>query len=108
MTDYDTQTATPSICHRIVRNVASTNGVEPTELEPLYHTVDPEHLEGVLADGTLDDETLPGKVAFPYEGCYVEITGDGTVEVRRLEAKAGQGPNPTAGESPSADPEAPD
>lgn len=73
---YDSQ---PSI--RVVDAVAWAKGVEPVELQPLSHVVDPAALDTVLECPELTASS-------PYEGYAVEITGDGdiTLEPRLTDA----------------------
>lgn len=63
---------------QVVRAVANADGVGPTDLQPLYETVDPEALDALFEPG------VDGTVAFTYEGHDVVIdsadgvTVDGT------------------------------
>lgn len=60
---------------RIVQTVASEAEVSPTELEPLYETIDPDALSRFFESGT------EGRVAFAYEGYRVSVSGDGSIDV---------------------------
>lgn len=68
----------------ITRAVVTEVGVDPSELEPLGSSIDPEALEG-LFDSL---ETTPGAVAtvsFPYAGYWVSIDSEGTLTVTRCD-----------------------
>jgi CheY-like chemotaxis protein len=64
----------------IVRVAATRRGdeVDPTELPPLYGTIDPEAIEDILAS----DLDSSRSVSFSYDGARFRITGDGLVGVR--------------------------
>ena len=62
----------------IVVRTADRLDVEPTELEPLAVTIDPELVAAfAAADATRRDSRLQ----FQYSGCNVRITGSGEVSV---------------------------
>lgn len=61
---------------RIPRKVAAREGVEASELTPLYEAIEPDALEALVSHG------FTGKFAFRYEGCRVIVSGNGGVEVR--------------------------
>lgn len=67
---------------QVIYAVANANGVDPTDLHPLYDTIDPEALDDLFESGT------EGTIKFTYEGHDVavhsdRVTVDGTqVDVR--------------------------
>lgn len=66
-----------SVATTIVLAIAEIDGVDPTEMEPLYGAVDPELLEA-LCD---DDRQMSGDVMFTYRGHRVTVDTDGTIVV---------------------------
>lgn len=63
----------------VVEMVAIAADVEPSALEPLYHTVDPEALDALVGrSGATGVET---EVRFTYAGFDVTVGGDGAVTV---------------------------
>ena len=62
----------------IVREVADREGVDFTDLPPLYDRVDPEALETLAGSLGQDNE---GEIEFTYCGYDVLIDGDGHVIV---------------------------
>ena len=67
----------PSPSHSIVTQIATIEGVEPTDLEPpLHDVVDPEALDRVVESGRAGLE-----VAFTYRDHRVRVSGDGSVDV---------------------------
>lgn len=66
-----------NISIEIVERVADREGVDPTDLEPLYDVVDPEALE-TLVDGACDGTI---EVEFSYYGYEIVVDGNGTVSI---------------------------
>ena len=60
---------------RVISAVADANGVGPTELEPLYETVDPEALDALF------DAGIEGTIQFTYEDHDVVVSSDGETSV---------------------------
>jgi hypothetical protein len=85
--EWDEETSTYRLQHNwqapvpisllVVEVVAAVTGREATELEPLYGTVDPELIDGLVVSSWRSDVTL----SFPYEGHTVTITSTGSVGV---------------------------
>lgn len=65
----------------IIDGVSAVNGLEQTEMEPLYSVVDPDELASLLF--TADDNTV--QASFVFEGCSVSVTGSGEVVVEPRE-----------------------
>lgn len=74
------------IHEQVIRAVANANGVGPTDLEPLYETIDPEALDELFKPG------IEGTISFTYEGHDVTICGDGdaTVDGTKVDANSFQ------------------
>jgi len=73
------------VSQRVVEAVAEERGVDHSDLEPLYYTIDPGSLEDLFArDGRSAAGTRPG-LAFTYEGHRVNVSADGSVEVTPIE-----------------------
>lgn len=65
----------------VIEAVADRAGVDPTELPPLYESVETDALEALfrsLPDGPLRQA---GDVTFSYAGYLVQVTADGAIEV---------------------------
>lgn len=68
----------PDLATKIIENVASREGVAPTDLTTsLYEVIDPEALENLFTAGS-------GQVLFRYHGYFVTVQSDGTVDVEAL------------------------
>lgn len=63
----------------VVTAVGDLEGIEPTELPPLYEAIEPKSLDRAYRD--LDDAC----VTFAYTGYEVTVTGAGTVVLRKAE-----------------------
>ncbi|ELZ01853.1 HalOD1 output domain-containing protein [Natrialba asiatica] len=79
----------PSI--EILQQIATAEGVDPTELEPpLYSVIDPDALDTLvqsMADGTTtgfgtQTEATRSKIEFTYSGYTVRVDETGRVDVR--------------------------
>lgn len=75
MSFHSNATQNGPVCERVVCAVANANGVDTTDLEPLYDSIDPEALDALFKPG------VDGTVRFAYEGCDVVVHGDGNVRV---------------------------
>lgn len=66
----------------VVETVADAENVPPTELDPLYSTIDPDLLDALFRP-QLDPGNEPptGEVRFPYHGYEVRVTAAGLVEL---------------------------
>ena len=65
--------------HAVVERVAALEGVEQTELTPLYGAIDPEALNTLVETGSNSDSAL--QIGFTYHGYDVTVTGNGTVYI---------------------------
>ena len=67
---------------RIVTEIASLEGVDPTMLEPpLHDVIDPEALNALFAPTRRSPRTDSGQVSFTYHGYDVTVTATGSVSV---------------------------
>lgn len=60
---------------RVIHAVADVEDVGPTDLDPLYETIDPEALD------TLFKPDVGGRIEFTYEGHDVVVHADGDAVV---------------------------
>ncbi|WP_254861447.1 HalOD1 output domain-containing protein [Halovivax gelatinilyticus] len=65
----------------VVHVVATLTDSSILDLNPLYHTIDPEYLDELLADRNNSDTITEASVTVPYNGCHVTVTQD-TVRAR--------------------------
>ena len=65
----------------VVERVAACEGVDHTELVPLYEAIDPDALDGLVATHLGNESAL--QITFTYQGYDVTITGDGVVHLAR-------------------------
>lgn len=75
-TDTGRATAAKSASQQVVETVAEAEGVDPTELDPLYSVVDPDALDSLFHSQSAHSETrAPStKVRFQYHGYDVRVT----------------------------------
>jgi hypothetical protein len=65
--------AVRSISRTVVTRIADLTGRDPTELEPLWDSVDPEALDSFVAHA--GESSSSCRIAFEYEGYVVEVVG---------------------------------
>lgn len=73
------ETCPPS--HRVVERVADEVGAEPTQLEPLYSSIDPDALDKLFADSTGTTDSGVVELTFTYAGYRIVVAQDRSVEV---------------------------
>lgn len=66
----------------VVHAVADLTGTDPLDLEPLYHVIDPDVLDGVFLRDP--EGVVEAEITIEYNECTVTVTPD-TVHVRRLD-----------------------
>lgn len=71
-----------SLCEAVVRVIAVATGKEPTALDPLARTIDPEDMAALFRGRTDPDASL----LFRYDGCEVTVRADGDVTAAVLSA----------------------
>lgn len=64
----------------LVHAVAAYRGVDPTELAPLYTSIDPDALNALFSP-----PRSPVELTFRYEGLAVTVSGDGIIQITGLE-----------------------
>ena len=75
-----------TVSETVVSTVAEFIGSEPTSIDPLYDTVDPDALDALFDGDRTVSDCAPSRVAFTYCGCDVVVTADGTAQVSRAGA----------------------
>ena len=70
--DLDDDTVRSVSC-TVVERIADLTDRDPTDLRPLWDSVDPEALDALVAHAS--DSSTPCRIAFEYEGYEVEIIG---------------------------------
>lgn len=63
----------------VVTAVADAEGVDPTELAPLYHAVGAGTVDALLRSSARADGGTPGLIRFTYHGHRVRVSADGEV-----------------------------
>lgn len=81
-----TQSATTNVeavppSQAVVERVAACEGVDHTELVPLFAAIDPEALDRLVETSLGNESAL--QITFTYHGYDVTITGDGVVHLAR-------------------------
>ena len=66
------------ISTNIALAVAELTGVDPLEMEPLYHSVDPDILDGFVER---PPRSSTGQLSFDFQGYRVTVHADGHVHV---------------------------
>jgi len=69
-----------SVSLRVVEIVASFYEVEPTDLDSLYSSIDPDALDSLFTPPQAD-RSLKADVTFLYENMEVSVNGDGTIRL---------------------------
>lgn len=62
----------------VVETVAALTGQKPTEMEPLNSVLNTDALNSMFKPAS-HNSRLAGSIEVEYEGCFVKISGDGTV-----------------------------
>lgn len=66
----------------VVEAIAAEADRDPTELPPLFDTIDPDALDAIFSTQPDGTPRRDGEVVFPYAGYRVCVSADRTVEVR--------------------------
>lgn len=56
----------------VVKAVSALTGRDVLDLDPLYHIIDPDHVDGVFEN--LDSDAGKTEIAFEFNGCHVSVT----------------------------------
>ena len=65
----------------VVRTVAIAADAEPTEIEPIFRSIDPDALDALVGSAGDGSRSAPVTVSFSFVGHDVTVGSDGTVEV---------------------------
>lgn len=60
----------------VVRAVASLTNTPVLDLDPLYETIDPDHLNGLCGRDDACGQTGARAVTFEFSGCTVTVEGE--------------------------------
>lgn len=78
--DVRTETDNWSIVEQVVDEVSRIEGVDQTDLPPLYDVVNPDALDSLLGDADRESEG-DVRISFSYSGYVVTARDDGIVEI---------------------------
>lgn len=70
----DVRASVEPVSTTVVDAVAAAAGKEPHELEPLYHVLDPDALDGIFEDTGTPGTHRVGRVEFTYCGFEVAVS----------------------------------
>lgn len=65
----------------IVRAVSAQTGRDILDIEPLYHVIDPNHVDGIFEK--LGGDAGMTEISFEYSGCLVTVT-HGEIHVEEM------------------------
>lgn len=83
MTVVDCQEDTRPPSRRVVDAVADEKGADPTELEPLYYTIDPDALDRLFVADSEQSSRPVTRLSFTYADHRIVVAHNCTVEVTR-------------------------
>lgn len=72
---------TRSPSKKVVTELAEAKGIDTTEIEPLFNTLDPDALNMLFENGAGRPSRCQGKVEFTHEGHTVTVRADGSVSI---------------------------
>ena len=83
MTEHDIRLpiSGAKVSETVITAVAAANGVDETDIEPLYTVIDPDALNDLFKPQANGRSRTNGQVSFTMAGCEVVIDGHGAVEV---------------------------
>lgn len=70
-----------SLSEAVVEAVADAEGVEPTELQPLYDVIDPDALDSLFRPQFDGRHPSRGEITFRYHGYVVHVDDAGRVSL---------------------------
>jgi hypothetical protein len=73
--------------HGVVRAISAVKGVEPTDVDPLYDSIDPSALDAIFG-GTTEARESDIRVSFRVDDLEIEVSEDRRVTVRPMTAVA--------------------
>jgi hypothetical protein len=77
--EFDWSSRAPS--RAVVETVAIAENAEPTAIEPLYDSVDPDALDALVRSNGRNPKNGDVTVTFTLDGCKVQVRSDGVVIV---------------------------
>ena len=80
---FDSATVEPTVT--VVQAMATAEGTDHTDLEPLYETVDPEALDRICSDSSPPRRDGNRTVGFTYLGRRVTVESLGFVEISPID-----------------------
>ena len=104
----DVPGGTHSVSRRVVDAVADEREVHPTELEPLYHSIDPDSLDGLFSNESRAANQTVDSISFTFARCRIVVSrndtsGEPAVSVEWTDVS----PDGREG-APNGEPESPD
>lgn len=97
-----------AVSERVINQVADVTGTDPLELEPLYHSVDPDCLDTLFETSESTAGQSGGHVQFSMAGCRVVVSADGSIDVSPQPAGPGAASPASATDTATNVPESPD
>ncbi|USZ71800.1 HalOD1 output domain-containing protein [Natronosalvus halobius] len=97
-----------AVSHRVVNAVARKEGIDPIDLEPLYHAIDPESLDRLFSVEAAADDRAADELTFTFAGYRVTVSADGSVDVATISEDGGQPSSIDRSATPSGEPNTPD
>ena len=83
MSEHPNQTVSlspsESVNEAVVQTIATLENVDPTEIEPLYDSIDPDALEALIERGSRHQSETA--VEFDYSGYRVRVSTTGELHV---------------------------
>lgn len=69
------------VSQRVVEAVAAEKETDSTELEPLYHSIDPDSLDELFHGRSSTFDRTVDRITFEFSGYRVTVSTDGAVEL---------------------------
>lgn len=66
----------------VIQAIAEYHDIDPTDLtQPLYDVIDPDALDDLVNNATMNPDASEFSIEFAYHGCWVDVSNDGSVEI---------------------------
>lgn len=91
-----------SVSTRVVEAVAAETETSIHELDPLYHSIDPDSLESLIESTGDDQNQTVTHVSFRYAGHLVTVSHDGSIDLSPVGADE-RSPQNVSAQLPSRD-----
>jgi hypothetical protein len=72
---------TQSPSEKVVTKLAAAKGIDPTEVEPLFNSLDPDALDIIFENLAQGPDREQGKVEFTHAGHSITVRADGSVAI---------------------------